>query len=63
MGFRDSNQDLLGFVPMAPERARERILTSRRRNCPMAAPITSISPSPSGEMMLLAAASTTIPCG
>ena len=26
MGFRDSNQDLLGFVHMAPERARERIL-------------------------------------
>jgi cellobiose phosphorylase len=26
MGFRDSNQDLLGFVHIAPERARERIL-------------------------------------
>jgi cellobiose phosphorylase len=26
MGFRDSNQDLLGFVPMVPERARARIL-------------------------------------
>ena len=26
MGFRDSNQDLLGFVHMAPERAKERIL-------------------------------------
>ncbi len=26
MGFRDSNQDLLGFVPMAPARARARIL-------------------------------------
>ncbi|HEX6331386.1 MAG TPA: glycosyl hydrolase family 65 protein [Actinomycetota bacterium] len=26
MGFRDSNQDLLGFVPMVPARARERIL-------------------------------------
>jgi cellobiose phosphorylase len=26
MGFRDSNQDLLGVVPMVPERARERIL-------------------------------------
>ena len=25
MGFRDSNQDLLGFVHMVPERARERI--------------------------------------
>ncbi|MDR3201611.1 MAG: glycosyl transferase [Bifidobacteriaceae bacterium] len=26
MGFRDSNQDLLGFVHMVPERARERLL-------------------------------------
>jgi len=26
MGFRDSNQDLLGFLHMVPERARERIL-------------------------------------
>jgi cellobiose phosphorylase len=26
MGFRDSNQDLLGFVQMVPQRARERIL-------------------------------------
>jgi cellobiose phosphorylase len=26
MGFRDSNQDLLGFVQMAPKRARQRIL-------------------------------------
>lgn len=26
MGFRDSNQDLLGFVHLIPERARQRIL-------------------------------------
>jgi cellobiose phosphorylase len=26
LGFRDSNQDLLGFVHMAPERARQRVL-------------------------------------
>ncbi len=26
IGFRDSNQDILGFVSMVPERARERIL-------------------------------------
>jgi cellobiose phosphorylase len=26
MGFRDSNQDLLGFIHLIPERARERIL-------------------------------------
>jgi cellobiose phosphorylase len=29
MGFRDSNKDLLGFVHMIPERARERIVTCR----------------------------------
>jgi cellobiose phosphorylase len=26
MGFRDSNQDLIGFVHLVPERARERII-------------------------------------
>ena len=26
MGFRDSNQDLLGFVHLVPERARQRLL-------------------------------------
>ena len=26
LGFRDSNQDLLGFIHMVPERARERVL-------------------------------------
>jgi cellobiose phosphorylase len=26
MGFRDSNQDLIGFVHQVPERARERII-------------------------------------
>lgn len=26
MGFRDSNQDLIGFIHMAPDRAKERIL-------------------------------------
>jgi cellobiose phosphorylase len=26
LGFRDSNQDLLGFVQMAPERARQRLI-------------------------------------
>ena len=30
MGFRDSNQDLLGFVQMVPERARERHPRHRR---------------------------------
>ena len=26
MGFRDSNQDLLGFMHLVPQRARQRIL-------------------------------------
>ena len=26
MGFRDSNQDVLGFVHLAPERARQRVI-------------------------------------
>ena len=30
MGFRDSNQDLLGFVHQIPDRARERILEDRK---------------------------------
>lgn len=34
MGFRDSNQDLLGFVHMAPERARERILNMAATQLP-----------------------------
>ena len=45
MGFRDSNQDLLGFVHMVPERARQRILdischptSQRRRLSPIPTP-------------------------
>ena len=34
MGFRDSNQDLLGFVHMAPARARERILDTASTQLP-----------------------------
>jgi cellobiose phosphorylase len=34
MGFRDSNQDLLGFVHMVPERARERILDTAATQLP-----------------------------
>ena len=34
MGFRDSCQDLLGFVHMIPERARERILDIAATQCP-----------------------------
>lgn len=34
MGFRDSNQDLVGFVHQIPERARERIIDIAPRNSP-----------------------------
>jgi cellobiose phosphorylase len=34
MGFRDSNQDLLGFVHMVPERARERLLDTAATQLP-----------------------------
>ncbi len=44
MGFRDSNQDLLGFMHLVPARARERILTWLPRSCPPVEHITSTSP-------------------
>jgi cellobiose phosphorylase len=34
IGFRDSNQDLLGFVHMLPERARERLLDTAATQLP-----------------------------
>jgi cellobiose phosphorylase len=34
MGFRDSNQDLLGFVHIVPDRARERLLDSAATQLP-----------------------------
>ena len=34
MGFRDSNQDLLGFVHLVPERARDRILDTAATQFP-----------------------------
>ena len=34
MGFRDSNQDLLGFVHLVPDRARERILDTAATQFP-----------------------------
>ena len=43
MGFRDSNQDLLGFVHMVPERARERILDISATQLRRAVPTTSTS--------------------
>ena len=59
LGFRDSNQDLLGFVHMVPERARERIIDlGRQRNCRRVARITNISHSPSAATTMSAAIST-----
>ena len=43
MGFRDSSQDLLGFVHLVPERARERILDLAATQLPTAARTTSTS--------------------
>ena len=34
MGFRDSNQDLLGFVQMVPQRARQRLLDTAATQLP-----------------------------
>ena len=41
MGFRDSNQDLLGFVHMVPDRAASGSLTSLLPSSRPAPPITS----------------------
>ncbi|GJM71285.1 hypothetical protein HMSSN036_35010 [Paenibacillus macerans] len=46
MGFRDSNQDLLGFVHQIPERARERILDIAATQFEDGSAITNISRSP-----------------
>ena len=43
IGFRDSSQDLLGFVHMAPDRARERILDLAATQLPSGVPTTSTS--------------------
>ena len=48
IGFRDSNQDLLGFVQLVPARARERILDLAATQLAPAAPTTSTSRSPRG---------------
>ena len=60
MGFRDSNQDLLGFVHMVPERARQRILDIAATQLQRAARTTSTSRSPSAATTPSAPASTTI---
>ena len=43
MGFRDSCQDLLGFVHLIPARARERILDIAATQFPDGSAITSTS--------------------
>ena len=63
MGFRDSNQDLLGFVHLVPERARERILDIAATQFPTAARTTSISRSRSAATTTSARASTTTRSG
>lgn len=43
MGFRDSCQDLLGFVHLIPDRARERILILQQHSLKTEVHIISIS--------------------
>jgi cellobiose phosphorylase len=43
MGFRDSNQDLVGFVHQIPERARQRIIDIAATQFPTADAIISTS--------------------
>ena len=63
MGFRDCCQDLLGFVQMAPDRARERILDVAGTQLDAAAHTTSTRRSRSGATTRSARASTTTRCG
>ena len=64
LGFRDSNQDLLGFVHQIPARARARACsTSPRPSFRTAAPTISTSPSRRRETTRSAAGSTTTRSG
>ena len=63
IGFRDSNQDVLGFVHMVPARARGRILDLAATQLTPAAPTTSTSRSPSAATTPSDPASTTIRSG
>ena len=60
MGFRDSCQDLLGFVHLIPERARQRILDIAATQFLTEALTTSISRSPSAVIWMSEADSTMI---
>ena len=63
MGFRDSCQDLLGFVHIIPERARERILDIAATQFADAVPIISTSRLQKREILLSAVGSTMTRCG
>ena len=63
MGFRDSCQDLLGFVHMIPERARERILDIAATQFPDGSAYHQYQPLTKKAIWASAAGSTTIPCG
>ncbi len=63
MGFRDSNQDILGFVHQIPDRARQRIIDIASTQLLTAAAIISISLLQRRVTPISAAISQTIRCG
>lgn len=63
LGFRDSNQDLLGVVHMAPERARQRILDLAATQLPSGGAYHQYQPLTKRETMISEADSTTILTG
>src|SRR5690625_3194623 len=63
MGFRDSNQDLIGFVHQVPDRAKQRILDIGPLSLKMVLLTTSTSLLPSAVTTLLAVTLMTTRCG
>jgi cellobiose phosphorylase len=63
MGFRDSCQDLLGFVHLIPEKRNNGSSILPRFRKKMVRPITNISHSPNGAIAILARVSTMIRFG
>lgn len=63
MGFRDSCQDLLGFVHLIPERARERILDIASAQFGDGSTYHQYQPLTKKEMRISAAASMMTLCG
>ena len=51
MGFRDSNQDFLGFVHLMPDQARQRILDLAATQLPTVELIININRSPNEVIM------------